>query len=147
MRKMNEKAPKHLQTNQYSAGEKGGKKAYIASTIVLGGTLYGAEVDHLTTNNLYKIRQVLGSAIWGNRGPRNKIAGLLLHKQRQIEPFVKRATQLVGHGKGCDRKDIWKAPTLRSIGKSQETHRNNKRTDTPFCKTPERNWHRGGRTP
>ena len=73
------------------------KNAYIASSIVLGGTLYGAEVDHLTKNNLHKISQVLGSAIWGNRGSRNKIAGLLLHKQGQIEHFVKRATQIAGH--------------------------------------------------
>ena len=80
------------------------KKAYISSTIVLGGTLYGAEVDHLTKNNLHKIRQVLGAAMWGNKGPRNKIAGLLLHKQGQMEPFVKRATQLAGHGHRMVRK-------------------------------------------
>ena len=58
----------------------------------MGGTLYGAEVDHLAKNNLHNIRQALGAAIWGNRGPRTKIAGLLLHKQGQIEPYVKRAT-------------------------------------------------------
>ena len=38
-------------------------------------------------------------AMWGNKGPRNKIAGLLLHKQGQMEPCVKRSTQLAGHWK------------------------------------------------
>ena len=75
------------------------KTAYVASTFVLGGTLYGAEVDHMTNDKLHKIRQVLGATIRANRGPRNKIAGLLLHKQGQIEPCVKRTTQLVGHCK------------------------------------------------
>ena len=80
------------------------KKAYIGSTVVLGGTLYRAEVDHLTKNNLHKIRQVLGAAMWGNKGPRNQIAGLLLHKQGQVEAFVKRATQLAGHWQRMVRK-------------------------------------------
>jgi len=72
------------------------RKAYMAGAIVLGGALYGAEVDHLTQNNMYKIRQAMGMAIWGNKGPRNKMAALLLHKQGQMEPTVKRATQLGG---------------------------------------------------
>ena len=69
----------------------------MAGAIVLGGVLYGAEVDHLTKNNLHKIRQAIGMAIWGNKGPRNKTASLLLHKQGQMEPTVKRAMQLGGH--------------------------------------------------
>ena len=69
----------------------------MAGAIVLGGALYGAEVDHLTKNNLHKIRQAMGMAIWGNKGPRNKTAALLLHKQGHMEPTVKRAMQLGGH--------------------------------------------------
>ena len=40
------------------------RKAYMAGAIVLGGALYGAEVDHLTKNNLHKIRQATGMAFW-----------------------------------------------------------------------------------
>ena len=69
----------------------------MAGAIVLGGALYGTEVEHLTKNNMHKIRQVMGTAIWGNRRPRNKTAALLLLKQRQLEPTVKRAMQLGGH--------------------------------------------------
>ena len=29
------------------------RKAYMAGAIVLGGALHGAEVDHLTKNNLH----------------------------------------------------------------------------------------------
>ena len=66
----------------------------MAGAIVHGGALYGAEVDHLTNDNLHNIRQAMGMAIWGNKGPRNKTAALLLHKQGQMEPTVKRAMQL-----------------------------------------------------
>ena len=69
----------------------------MAGAIVLGGALYGAEVDHLTKNDLHKIRQAMGMAIWGNKGPRNKTAALLLHKQGQMEPTVRRPMQLGGH--------------------------------------------------
>ena len=43
------------------------KISTLPINIVLGGTLYGAEVDHLTKDNLHKIRQVLGAAIWEQR--------------------------------------------------------------------------------
>ena len=65
------------------------QKGYVASAIVLGGTLCGAEVDHLTKNNLHNIRDLLGSAIWGNRGPRNIIAALLLHKKGSVDRMSK----------------------------------------------------------
>ena len=73
------------------------RKAYMAGAIVLGGASYKAEVDHLTKNNLHKIRQAMGMAIWGNKGPRNKTAALLPLKQGRLEPTVKRAMQLGGH--------------------------------------------------
>ena len=39
----------------------------------------------------------MGMANRGNKGPRNKMAALLLHKQGKMEPTVKRAMQLGGH--------------------------------------------------
>ena len=90
------------------------RKAYMASAIVLGGTLCGAEVDHLTKNNLHRIRQALGMATWGNKGPRNKVAALLLHTQGQIEPTAKRVMQLGGHWQRMVNKNIWEGKAMKN---------------------------------
>ena len=51
-------------------------------------TTYGCEVDPLTQGQIAQLRAGAATALWGNKGPRNKTAMLLLTGDGKLEPKV-----------------------------------------------------------
>ena len=69
----------------------------IARSLMLGGGLYGAEVDPLTVAQLQKLLAGMGHAIWGRKDSRNLSAALLLLRQGVGDPYVARAIRIGRH--------------------------------------------------
>ena len=63
------------------------RKNIIVGSVVLGGTLFGSEVDHINEVNL---RRILGLQFLGNRGPKTMIATSLGCCEGAVEPYVRR---------------------------------------------------------
>ena len=70
-------------------------KSIKAGAVILGGTLYGVETDHVNQKHMRRIRTMMCEAIWGNKGPKNQVATLLGIRNGVVEPYVRRAMQMV----------------------------------------------------
>ena len=83
------------------------QKSIIAGSVILGGTRYGSEVDHVNEVNLRRLREMIGFAMWGNRGPKDLIATLLGCREGAVEPYVSRVKQITTNRKTrCTHKWI-----------------------------------------
>ena len=64
---------------------------------MLGGGLYGSEVDPMTVAQLQKLRSGVGHALWGRKDGRNVAAALLLLKGGSGDPYMARAVRIARH--------------------------------------------------
>ena len=71
------------------------QKSIKAGAVILGGTLYEAETDYVNQKHMQRIRTMMCEAIWGNKGPKNQVATLLGIRNGVVEPYVRRAMQMV----------------------------------------------------
>ena len=69
----------------------------MAAALVGGAGLYGAEVDKPTQNMFQALRIAMSRAAWGDKGPRNRRAALLLQQGGKLEPYVMWARRLTRH--------------------------------------------------
>ena len=81
----------------------------MATAIGFGKGLYGAEVDPPTSKQLEQLRKDMAMAIWGDRGPRNRGAMLLLFNKGRAEPWLRIARQRVRRWKRIGRMKDWKS--------------------------------------
>jgi len=69
----------------------------MAVALVGGAGLYGAEVDKPTQKIFQALRVAMGRAAWGDKGPKNRRAALLLQQGGRAEPYVMWARRLAAH--------------------------------------------------
>jgi hypothetical protein len=63
-------------------------KAQMAGAMLLGGSLYGTELDQLTAKQTQQLRQYMAHAMWDDRSGRNRQFMLLLAREGQLDPAV-----------------------------------------------------------
>ena len=62
--------------------------------LVFAAGLYGVEVNSITQAQTQKLRWAAAQAAWGNTGPRNRVAALLL---LGMEPWVEASARILCH--------------------------------------------------
>ena len=65
-----------------------------AKALLYSSGLYGVEVHTATQRHVEGVRRAVGYAMWQNKGPRNRIACLLLLR---MDPWVDMCGKIMGH--------------------------------------------------
>lgn len=75
-------------------------RLHMAAALVSGAGLYGSEVDKPNRKIFQALRVAMSRAAWGDNGPRNRRAALLLQQEGKYEPCVMWARKTAGNGPG-----------------------------------------------
>ena len=81
------------------------RKCDMAAAVVLGGTLYGAEVDAPTVQQLRKIRRIIAGSIWGGGTHRHHLAAIMLFRST-VDPYVAMVKRVVKHWANMIRHEV-----------------------------------------
>ena len=81
------------------------RKCEMAAAVVLGGTLYGAEVDAPTVQQISTIRRIVAGSIWGSGTNRNHAAALMLFRS-SVDPHVAVVNNIVKHWAKMIRHEV-----------------------------------------
>ena len=72
---------------------------------MLGGTLYGAEVDAPTVQQISKMRRIIAGSIWGSGTHRNHAAAIMLFRST-VDPYVAMVNGVVKHWSTFIRHEV-----------------------------------------
>jgi hypothetical protein len=82
-------------------------KATMAGSVLLGGALYGCEIDYLGQRQLELARRSVSMAIWGKGHGRNRTASLLMLRDGRCDPYVHRARTICRFWRKLVHRGVW----------------------------------------